>query len=374
MEKLLFRKLITDITLRALIITFSIGLIVWIIQAVNYLDFVIDDGHNFKIYFLFNLYNFPKIIHRILPFVFAVSLFFELLKYEKNNELLIFWTNGISKQKFINNIIKFTLIVTLIQISLGSFFSPLSQFKARLFLKESNMDFLPNLIKQGKFIDTVSGLTIFINKKTDANTFQNIFIQEGEFSNLSQTKDQIIYAKEGFLINADKKLFRLIDGKIISTNNNKLISFQFDKIDYDLSKFSSRSIKKPKIQELSSLKLFRCSISLMTNGNYTDDIFRCEIQRLKNINQELYKRFIKPMFFPLLTIICCFLLTTSKEQNNYTFKIIKIFIFIFLILVMSEVLMRYIENSKVYLILFMLVPFLFFSFIYSFLIYKVKYG
>jgi lipopolysaccharide export system permease protein len=374
MEKLLFRKLITDITLRALIITFSIGLIVWIIQAVNYLDFVIDDGHNFKIYFLFTLYNFPKIIHRILPFVFAVSLFFELIKYEKNNELLIFWTNGISKKKFINNIIKFTLIVTLIQISLGSFFSPLSQFKARLFLKESNMDFLPNLIKQGKFIDTVSGLTIFINKKTDANTFQNIFIQEGEFSNLSQTKDQIIYAKEGFLINEDKKLFRLIDGKIISTNNNKLISFQFDKIDYDLSKFSSRSIKKPKIQELSSLKLFRCSKSLITNGNYIDDSFRCEIEKLKNINQELYKRFIKPMFFPLLTIICCFLLTTSKEQNNYTFKIIKIFFFIFLILVMSEVLMRYIENSTVYLILFMLVPFLFFSFIYSFLIYKVKHG
>ena len=153
-----------------------------------------------------------------------------------------------------------------------------------------------------------------------------------------------------------------------------MISFQFDKIDYDLSKFSSRSIKKPKIQELSSLKLFRCSKSLITNGNYIDDSFRCEIEKLKNINQELYKRFIKPMFFPLLTIICCFLLTTSKEQNNYTFKIIKIFFFIFLILVMSEVLMRYIENSTVYLILFMLVPFLFFSFIYSFLIYKVKHG
>ena len=49
MEKLLFRKLIADISLRALTITFTIGLIVWIIQAVNYLDFVIDDGHNFKI-------------------------------------------------------------------------------------------------------------------------------------------------------------------------------------------------------------------------------------------------------------------------------------------------------------------------------------
>ena len=101
MEKLLFRKLITDISLRALTIAFTIGLIVWIIQAVNYLDFVIDDGHNFKIYFLYNLYNFPKIIHRILPFVFAISIFFELIKYEKNNELLIFWTNGVTKKKFI---------------------------------------------------------------------------------------------------------------------------------------------------------------------------------------------------------------------------------------------------------------------------------
>ena len=179
MEKLIFRKLIRDISFRALTISFTIGLIVWIIQAVNYLDFVIDDGHNFKIYFLYNLYNFPKIIHRILPFVFAISIFFELIKYEKNNELLIFWTNGVSKKKFIKNLINFTLIVVFIQILIGSFISPTNQFKARLFLKNSNMDFLPNLIKEGKFIDTISGLTIFINHKTDNNSFKNIYIQEG---------------------------------------------------------------------------------------------------------------------------------------------------------------------------------------------------
>ena len=101
MEKILFRKLILDISLRALIITFTIGLIVWIIQAANYLDFVIDDGHNFTIYFYYNLFNFPKIVHRILPFVFGISVFFELIKYERNNELLIFWTSGITKKKFI---------------------------------------------------------------------------------------------------------------------------------------------------------------------------------------------------------------------------------------------------------------------------------
>ena len=92
----------------------------------------------------------------------------------------------------------------LIQISIGSFVSPNNQFKARLILKNSNMDFLPNLIKQGKFIDTISGLTIFINHKTDSNSFKNIYIQEGEFVDFKEDDSQIIYAKEGFFINEDK--------------------------------------------------------------------------------------------------------------------------------------------------------------------------
>ena len=374
MEKLLFRKLIADISFRALTITFTIGLIVWIIQAVNYLDFVIDDGHNFKIYFLYNLYNFPKIIHRILPFVFTISIFFELIKYEKNNELLIFWTNGVTKKVFIKNLINFTLIIMCLQIFIGSFISPSNQFKARLFLKNSNMDFLPNLIKQGKFIDTISGLTIFINQKTNNNSFKNIYIQEGQFVDFKQNDNQIIYAKEGYLINEDKKLFRLKNGKVISNNNNKLISFEFDKIDYDLSKFSSRSIKKPKIQELSSIKLIKCTISLMYGKTYVDDLFNCEINKLKNFNQELYKRFIKPFYLPILTLVCCFLLTFSKENHNYTLRTIKIFIYVFLILVVSEIFMRYIQSSSIYLLLFLIIPLLFFSMIYIFLLSRVNNG
>ena len=109
-----------------------------------------------------------------------------------------------------------------LQIIIGSIISPSSQLKAREYLKNSSMDFLPNLIKQGKFIDTVSGLTIFINEKTDKNSFKNIYIQEGEFIDFREDDSQIIYAKEGFFINEDKKLFRLLDGKVISNNNNKL--------------------------------------------------------------------------------------------------------------------------------------------------------
>ena len=374
MEKILFRKLILDISLRALIITFTIGLIVWIIQAANYLDFVIDDGHNFTIYFYYNLFNFPKIIHRILPFVFGISVFFELIKYERNNELLIFWTHGITKKKFISNLINFSLIVMFLQIMIGSIISPSSQLKAREFLKNSNMDFLPNLIKQGKFIDTVSGLTIFINEKTDKNSFKNIYIQEGNILDLTSDDNQIIFAKEGFLDNKDRKIFKLLEGKIVSTNNNRLISFEFDKIDYDLSRFDSRSIKIAKMQELPSKKIIECSISLMKGISYREKMFLCDSNSLKNINQEIYKRFVKPIYFPLLTLVCCFLLTFSKIENNFSFKTIKVFLYVFLILVLSEILMRYIETSQLLFVLVIILPIIIYFLIYKFLLSKVNYG
>ena len=374
MEKILFRKLILDISLRTLIITFTIGLIVWIIQAANYLDFVIDDGHNFTIYFYYNLFNFPKIIHRILPFVFGISVFFELIKYERNNELLIFWTHGITKQRFISNLINFSLIVMFLQIIIGSIISPSSQLKAREFLKNSNMDFLPNLIKQGKFIDTVSGLTIFISEKTDKNYFKNVYIQEGNILDLTSDDSQIIYAKEGFLDNKDKKIFKLLEGKIVSTNNNRLISFKFDKIDYDLSKFDSRTIKIAKMQELPSRKIIECSISLMKGISYREKMFLCDFNSLKNIKQEIYKRFVKPIYFPLLTLVCCFLLTFSKIENNFSYRTVKVFSCVFLLLVLSEILMRYIETSQLLFIFVIILPIIIYFLIYKFLISKISYG
>ena len=162
-----------------------------------------------------------------------------------------------------------------------------------------------------------------------------------------------------------------MNGKVISNNKNKLISFEFDKIDYDLSKFSSRSIKKPKIQELSSIKIIRCSTNLMSGQTYKDDLFRCEVDKLKNFNQELYKRFIKPLYLPVLTLMCCFLLTFSKENHNYALKTIKVFIYVFFILVVSEIFMRYIQESLIYLMFFLGLPFIFFSLIYIFLIKRV---
>ena len=124
MKKTLIIKFIKDTFKLFVMISLTLGLIVWVIQAVNFLDFVTEDGHGFKVYFLYSVFNFPKIIHRILPFVFFISLFYQIIKYEKNNELLILWTNGIKKIQFINVVILYSLLILVFQIFLGSYISP----------------------------------------------------------------------------------------------------------------------------------------------------------------------------------------------------------------------------------------------------------
>jgi lipopolysaccharide export system permease protein len=364
MEKLIYQKLLRDILKRKLIIIFSLGLIVWVIQATNYLDFVINDGHNFKIYFYYSLLSLPKIFSRILPFAFFISIFLELLKYEKNNELLIYWTNGIKKQNFANKILFLALLITLFQIFLTSFLSPFSQAKARGLLKLSKIDFLPTLLKEGKFIDNISSLTIYIEKKINNTDLENIYIQEGGFLNLENddnTNSRIIFAERGYLTeDNNKKILNLVNGKILSKNNDKLVSLDFEKINYDLSTLQSKSITRLKIQELGSLKLLNCVYSIYKGFSYKDNSFNCEKERLKDFNKELYKRFIQPFFILSIVACCCFLIILNRIEKNYNYKIIKLFFQIFLIIIISEFTLRYINTSINLLYFLFLLPFVIF--------------
>ena len=147
MKQLIFTKLNLKILRFFLISILIFGIIVWTLQSIKYFDFVAEDGHGLKIYFLYTLFNFPKIINRILPFVFFISLFYTLIVYESEGELEIFWLNGISKLLFAKKILFISVILMICQIILGSYISPLSQLKARNLLKNSNIDFFSSLIE-----------------------------------------------------------------------------------------------------------------------------------------------------------------------------------------------------------------------------------
>ena len=83
MKKLIYRSFLKDIGIFFILTTLSLSLVVWVIQSVNYLDLVSEDGHSLKVYFYTRYLPFPKLSAKYLMFSFFISVFYIILKYEE---------------------------------------------------------------------------------------------------------------------------------------------------------------------------------------------------------------------------------------------------------------------------------------------------
>ncbi len=372
MKKLIFKKLLFDITVFFLISSVTLGLIVWVIQAVNYMDFITEDGHSLGIYFKYTLLSLPKILSRILPFILFISVFYNLIKLENNNELLVYWTYGISKLKFINILFIFSLLFLIIQIFLNIYVVPISLDKGRDYIKKSDLDFFPSLIKEKKFIDTVSDLTIFVDKINSKGELVNIFLKD----QIKDKESQIIHAKKGILQKQNGKNFLvLVDGEFINNLEGKVTNFSFKKTNFDLSKYSTKTTTYRKIQEVDIVVLINCLKNQYLKTNYTEvEDFVCNNESIKNIKQETLKRIFKPFYIPVICLIASLLIFASKDSYAYSRVKIILFLLGIIALIASEISVRYsgLDNTKslIFIGIPLMMIFIIYSIIFKYTIFK----
>ena len=374
MKKILFRKLLSDYMRFLLLALVSTSVVIWVFQAVNYLDIMIEDGRDYLVYFNFTLLSFPKILSKIFPFVLFFTLFYVTIKYELNNELMIFWNFGVHKIHLVNFIFKFSIILLLAQILFTSFIVPKSQDLARSFLRSSTVNFYGNFIKSQKFNDTIKGVTIYSEKKDKKGNLYNLYIKK----EIHKDEFQITYAKKGeFKEIGNNPILVLFEGATITSKDNNVTNISFSKSDFSLSNLESNTTTYKKTQEISSLKLVECTKNYFKfdKENFetnSKNIENCSTENISNIFKELYKRFVIPFYIPLLSLIPFILILTSKESLNFN----KVRIFTFLIgllaIIFSETTIRLVSNKIFQNISLVVIPLLFILLIYFFLFYKFK--
>ena len=347
MKKILFRKFLYDCLVFFMIALISTSVIIWVFQAVNYLDLVIDDGRDYLIYLNYTFLNFPKILSKILPFAFFFSFSYVIAKYELNNELLIYWNFGINKITFVNYFLFFSIFLLFIQIILTAIIVPSTQSAARGLLRDSDYNFINNFIKIKKFNAAVNNLTIYTESKETDGSFNNIYIKKNTGSN----NFQVTYAKKGVIKSyKDFAVLELYNGENINLIDNNLTSFSFSKSEFNLSMFSTNTILVTKTQEHKTVELLECVFSL-TNEDIKDKekikekVRNCEVKNLDNIIAEIYKRLTIPFYIPTLMLVSLMLIIHSKEKVNYSNYRIIIFLIGFLIIVFSETTLRFINDS-----------------------------
>ncbi|XOJ73960.1 LptF/LptG family permease [Candidatus Pelagibacter sp. Uisw_114] len=344
--------------------------IIWVLQAVNYLDLVTEDGHGFQVYFMYTLLSFPKIIGRIFPFAIFLTFSYILLKYENKNELVIFWTFGIRKINFVNFFIRFSFFFVIINLLLNAIITPFSQDKARSYIRTSDLDFFESILKPKKFIDVIGNLTIYFNKKNNNGELIDIFLNDKTDFNNSQTT----YAKTGILkIKNNTKILTLYDGKSINNVNGKISEFKFSKTDYNISKFGSKTITHQKTQENSTKELIKCL--LLSNDAKTKKnniIKNCRLENLENIYQELYSRLIKPLYITFLISISLLIILKSKSDHSFNINKFKIYLFAFFFIIFLESSTKLITTNLIQNLFFSILPLIFTLIIYIYFLIKLK--
>ena len=349
---------------------FALAVIIWTIQSVNFLDLVTEDGHAFKTYFFYSLLTLSKVFTKLIPLSFLIATVLTILKLEKDNELITIWTSGLNKINIVNLFIRISIIVMLGQLILTSVINPKLLNLSRSILKNAELEFIPSLLKAKQFNDTVKGLTIFVEDKDKNDIYRNIFIKDSGkiLSNISSTTSTI-FAKSG-RISEDEKFLILYEGNIQKLNNNGDVSIvNFRKTILNLSGISTKSISLPKMQETSTIQILECAMKKKSN------IHNCNSDKksLMDIKIEINKRFGMPIFIPLISLICSFLLASRRDKKFYSYNKYIYFFIGFLILAISEAVVRYSGISWYHSITYYLTPIIMFPIFYFSLIRKFKY-
>ena len=371
MKKIIYQKISKDCVNFFILVVFTISIIIWVLQAVNYLDFVIEDGHGFLVYFKYTLLSFPKIISRIFPFAIFLAFSYILLKYENKNELVIFWNFGIKKINFINFFMKFSLWFVLVSLLLNAVITPFAQDKARSSIRSSNLDFFESILKPKKFIDVIGNLTIYFDEKNKNGELINIFLNEKTNINNSQTtfaKTAIINVKNNI------KILTLYDGKTINKVNGKISEFKFTKTDYNISKLDSNTIMHQKTQEITTMNLIRCSLFFKDSKKNKKiiKINNCVPSNLTNIYKELYSRLVKPLYVTFLISITLLIILKSKSDHSFNINKYKIYLFAFLFIVFLESSSKLISTNLIQNLFLSILPIFFTLIIYLYFLIKLK--
>jgi len=363
------------------LVLFTFSTIVWAVQAVNFLDLIVEDGHAVSLYLNYSLLNIPKILTKFIPLSFLLTLVLTILKFDSENELIVLWTSGLNKIKIINFFLKIALIVTLIQLFLAAFINPNVLNYSRSLIKASNLNLISGIIKTNEFNDAIEGLTIYVEEKNELGIMKNIFIRDDShklstIENQEKTDNLTIFAEKGRLNSKTKNSLILENGVIHSENrSNEIQIIKFKKTELIFNDLKTKSIIYPKVQETPSKILLNCFFKKTTHSllkGHHDLKCHSEEQRIE-VLAEINRRFGMSLYIPLLSLLSSFLLI-SREENKFK-SWYKYFYFglAFTILITAEILVRYSGKSLTHGFFYYLLPLLCIPVVYIELIRRFYY-
>jgi len=281
-----------------------------------------------------SLYLLPNLINVILPFIVIFGIIIAFIKLDKDKEIIAIYSLGLSIEQIKKPIIFFSIIVSIIYISLNYFFSPIiyDVYKKKEFELRNLINF--EKINIANFIEINENTIIDFVK--DENKFKDVFI------NFNDENENQIFAKNAILENNDNEIiFNLFNGFKLSFKDSNI-----EKLEFETYKFKFPNKK----------------------NNYYSNIDKNTITFLDSILNKDYKIILEKIVDILLVVtLILFFYYLNIKNNDFRFKKILIFLIINISVIIIHNITKNISltinNTFIIMIMNLLIPYLYLFFI-----------
>ena len=152
--------------------------VVWINQAINLLELVVNKGAPIIDFLILSILAFPLWLLEALPIALFIAILWVITKIQSDRELVVMQAVGMNDKQFSLAPISLAILITIFQIFNSVYLLPTSfgEFKQRqIDLRNA----IPSILLQDRvFVDLAPKLTIYIDERISENTVRNVFIQD----------------------------------------------------------------------------------------------------------------------------------------------------------------------------------------------------
>lgn len=243
-----------------LLITFSLTSIVWLTQALRFIDFIVNQGVSITVFLKLTVLLIPSLLNVIFPPALLVAALFTYNKLTTDSELVVLQAAGLSPWRITLPAVQVGALVALFAYANALYVQPISYRQFRDMQSFLRNNYASILLQDGVFNSPVEGLTVFIRERDKDNILHGILVHDNRDANKAVT----MMAEQGRLVETPQgPRFLLVNGNRQERNKGRLSFLNFQSYTLDISLYTktlSQRAEDP--QEMLIPNLFAADSSL----------------------------------------------------------------------------------------------------------------
>jgi lipopolysaccharide export system permease protein len=224
--------IIRHLTLPTLLITASLTCIIWLTQALRFIDFIVNRGLSIGDFVYITSLLFPSLLLLLVPVSLFIAVIVTYQRLSSDSELVALRAAGLSRWQLAQPAVVVAIFATLFCYAQSLYFLPLSnrQFNdMRAFLRDN---YTSVLLQEEVFNTPVDGLTVFVRARDSDNNMQGILVHDNRLPDNPIT----MMAEEGTLSQGPSgPQFHLVQGIRQELRRGQISWLNFDSYTLDLS-------------------------------------------------------------------------------------------------------------------------------------------